>query len=293
MFSKKLAVFACCLCFLGVNALAKKGVSDKEDDYKGIIRKAREMTLQSDRPGAALILSQAIRQESNKQAEQELKKALEEISTVFYTEKGQKVFEYAKSIFRETTSEPLEKLQEASQLEPTNALVHLWTARLYLKQGKCENALAAVQKALEINAYYSPAILVQAQTEICLQKDEDVLKDNVNLKKINQDYPIYYQLLMAQESFNKKQYSEAEGHIQRAEALDKNFPEIYFWKTHILEKEQKEIKDSAHRYVAICKAMTKSDFLKYEFEPRTCVEYKNFEVEYKNAIEQEESKKDL
>jgi hypothetical protein len=272
--------------------LAEVAPSNSKEGYKEIIKKAQALTLKQDRTEATKLLVGAIQKEPGKKAQDELNKTLTEISTLFYTEKAQKLFEYAKSLFRENGNEPFDKLQEALTIEPHNLQIQLWIARFQLKQGKCGDALTTISKTLEANPFYASADLIKIQSQICLQKDEDLLQEDDELKRIEVNYPMYYQLLMAQEEFNKKNFLEAEARIQKAEMLDKNFPEIYFWKTHILEKQEKEFKDSAAKYIRGCKGLAKADYLKYEFEPRTCVEYKNFEAEYKAAIE-EEGKKDL
>jgi lipopolysaccharide biosynthesis regulator YciM len=280
------------LIFSSAVSWSADAVTSDATTYRDAIKKAQALTLKQDRIEATKLLVTAIQNEPSKKGQDELTKTLTEISTLFYTEKAQKLFEYAKSLFRENGNEALEKFQEALVIEPNNLQIQLWMARFQLRQGKCNDAFATVSKTLETNPFYTSADLIKVQSQICLQKDEGLLQEDEMIRKISTSYPMYFQLLMAQEEFNKKNYPEAEARIQKAEMLDKNFPEIYFWKTHILEKQEKEFKDSAAKYVRGCKGLAKADYLKYEFEPRTCVEYKNFEAEYKSTIE-EESKKDL
>ena len=264
------------------------------ESYKDVIQRAQNFALDQDRLQAMQILTKELKNLSseNKRAIDAVEKSLDEISTMLYTEKGQKLFEYAKSLFHESSQESMEKFQEALAVEPNNILIQTWIARLSLKQGKCEDAAQSIQKGLDLDPYYQPAWLVKTQALICLQRSEELLKEANELRKLETSYPIYYQVLMAQEALNKKDFLLAENHLHKAEQIDKGFPEIYFWKTQALEKQDKDIKETVVKYIKSCKAMTKKDYAHYELEPRTCIEYKNFEAEYKSVLDQE-GKRDL
>ncbi len=275
-------------------AMVQAAVSTAKENLsaKAAIKKAQDLTLEQNRQEAVETLIRALNKETNARAKRELLSSLNELSTIFYTEKTQKLFEYARSLFRDSKAEAMEKLEAAKQLEPDNNKIELWLSRGYLQQGKCEQALEVSQKAVEKNPYFTAGDLVKVQAQICLQKGEALLQEDEELKKIEATFPMYYQLLMAQQEINNKNYLEAEIRLKKAEQLDKNFPEIYYWKTRALEKQGKDIKETASRYVRSCKGLSKADYLKYEYEPRTCIELAQFEKEYKKIIE-EEGKKEL
>jgi tetratricopeptide (TPR) repeat protein len=270
----------------------KLTVSKNKENYKDIIQKAQNLTLQQDRLQATQVLVRVIESESyNKKATDELKKTLNEISTMFYTEKSQKSFEYGKSLLRESPQEASEKFTETLKAEPDNVSVLLWMARLSLFLGKCEDANISVTKAQAINPFYPQVELAELQAKACIQNVEALNKAVSEHKNLEQIYPLYYQMVMVQKFFTQKQYSEAISHLEKAKLIDKEFPEIYFWESQVLEKQELTFKEPASRYVRSCKTIEKSDYLKYELEPRLCQEYKTFEVEYKNVLEQD--KKDL
>lgn len=269
-----------------------KATKSKES-YKDIIQKAQNLTLQQDRLQASQVLVRVIQSESyNKKAIEELKKTLNDISTVFYTEKTQKSFEYAKSLLRESAQEATEKFNESIKAEPENISILLWMARLSLVLGKCDEADKSLLKAKEINPFYSQLELADLQTKACLQNIEILNKSVSEYKHLEQIYPLYYHMVLVQKFYTQKQYPEANYHLEKAKSIDKEFPEIYYWESQILEKQELNFKDAASRYIRGCKTIAKADYLKYELEPRLCNEFKTFEAEYKNVLDQE-GKKDI
>lgn len=269
-------------------AAPHKTPSKSKESYKDIIQKAQNLTLQQDRLQASQVLVRVIKSEMyNKKAQEELKKTLNDISTLFYTEKTQKFYEYAKSLLRESPVEAAEKFKEAIKVEPDNILILLWMARLAMVTGKCEEASASITKALEVNPFYPQLQLTDLQIKACLQVIEPLNKAASEYKYLETLYPLYFNMVLVQKFFTQKQYPEATYHIEKAKQIDKEFPEIYFWESQILEKQELFFKDAASRYIRGCKTIAKADYLKYELEPRLCHEFKTFEVEYKGILDQE------
>jgi tetratricopeptide (TPR) repeat protein len=272
-------------------AETKASTSKNKESYKDIIQKSQNLTLQHDRLQAAQVLVRVIQSESyNKKASEELKKSLNEISTMFYMEKTQKTFEYAKSLLRESPLEASEKFSDAIKAEPDNISILLWMARLSLFLGKCEEANKYVNKAQEINPFNPQLELAELQSVACLQNVELLNKALNERKQLEQIFPLYYHMVLVQKFFIQKQYVEANYHIEKAKEIDKEFPEIYFWESQILEKQELSFKDAASRYIKDCKTIAKADYLKYELEPRLCQQYKTFETDYKSILEQENKK---
>lgn len=269
----------------------KVSAPKSKESYKDIIQKAQNLTLQQDRLQASQVLARVIKSESyNKKAQDELKKSLNDISTIFYTEKTQKLFEYAKSLLRESPQEASEKYTEALKAEPDNVLILLGSARLYLYQGKCEDAEKAVLSALEINPFNPSLELTDLQAKACLRNEEELNTALGEYKRLETAFPLYYQMILVQKYFNQKKYDEALEHLEKAKQIDKEFPEIYFWESQALEKQDLIFKDAASKYIRSCKTLAKADYLKYEMEPRLCQQYKTFEAEYKGILDQENKK---
>ncbi len=255
------------------------------ETYKDIIHKAQTLTLQQDRLQAAQVLKRAIENESSKKIELELRKALHEVTTIFYSEKGQSIFEYGRSLFRASPLEAQEKLSLALKEEPGNITVLVEQARLSLFLGKCEDAEATTVLAQNINPYEEDAALLLSQAKACLQKTEDAIE---SLKKTEQS--VYAFVVYAQSYLQKGDVAQAQSYLNLAKLADAQFPEIYFWDLQIKKKQSRAIEDSVFQYVKLCKTFVTKDFIKYSKEPRTCQEYKNIEIEFKNLLEAESKK---
>ncbi len=280
------------IIFLSTAALyAQEGLKSKES-YKDIIKKAQNLTLQQNRLQASQVLERVIQSESyNKKAQEELKKTLDEISTIFYTEKTQKLFEYAKSLLRESEAESLAKFNEALKIEANNITILLWSGRLSLMMGRCEDANQKATKGLEINPFSPQLQLLEIQAMACSQSIEGLDRAFGEYSHLQDVYPLYYHMAMAQKFYLQKEYPKATYHITKAKQIDREFPEIYYWEIQILTKQELTAKEPVSRYVRMCKTISKADYLKYELEPRLCREFKTVEIEYKNILERE-SKKD-
>ncbi len=256
-----------------------------KETYKDIIQKAQTLSLQQQRLQAAQVLQRALENETSKKAHTELLKTLQDLSTLFYTEKGQSVYEYGRSLFRSAPIEASEKFTEALKLEGDNVAVILQSARLNLLMGRCDDADVAATDGLKINPYEQDFFLIQAQARTCTQKQAEAL---LVLKKVPES--VYAYVTRAQIAFLQKEYEEASSYIALAKAADPNFPEIYLWDMQIRKKEGEPFENQILKYTRACKAMTTKDYLRYEKEPRICSESKNLEAEFKSIIEAENKK---
>lgn len=259
--------------------------ANPRETYKEIIQKAQALSLQQEREQAAQVLKRAIENETAKKAEQELLKTLFELTTLFYTEKGQSIFEYGRSLFRSSPQEALQKFQEALKLEPSNVSILSEIAKLELFTGKCGDATTTVQKALAQNPYSSDLNLLLAQSLSCSQKNEEAL---MALKKVDQS--VFSFITLAQIYFVKNEIKQAESHLNLAKVADPKFPEIYYWEMQIRKKNNLDITEQAQFYVKLCKNLQLKDIVKYHSEPRTCIEAKNVEADFKNLLDSENKK---
>lgn len=260
------------------------GATTKET-YKDIIHKAQTLTLQHDRLQAAQVLKRALENEPSKKVESELLKNLQEVTTVFYSEKGQSIFEYGRSLFRSSPAEAQEKYISALKEEPNNVAILIEQSRLSLFVGKCEDAESAAIQAQKINPYSEDVALLLSQSGACLQKIEETIEA---LKKTKQS--VYAFVVYAQVYLQKNDYVQAQSYLNLAKLADAQFPEIYFWELQIKKKQSFSLEESVFQYIKLCKAFSEKDFLKYSKEPRACQEFKNIEIEFKNILDTESRK---
>ncbi len=283
----KLAVYFLSL-FIASAALAQAKVesSKQKENYKDIIKKAQNLTVQKDRLQGAKVIVRVLEHDNlSKKNREELKKALQEISSLFYTEKTQKTFEYAKSLLRDSPQESLDKFKQALAEEPSNVTILLWAARNALYRGKCDEAEAYTSNALAVNPFHSYLQLARLQALACVQKFSEFDKALEEYKTIEAEHPLFFSLVMAQNLFHEKKYSRASSYIEKAKEIDRDYPEIYYWEVQIGDKLGESVRNAVLRFVRGCRILSVADYFKYEAEPRLCQQYKSYENEYKNIIE--------
>ena len=104
------------------------------DPVSSAIDQAQGLALKNDRQGAARVLSQAL--ESTRpplRGRARLIEALDSVSKVFITDKGQKLFEAGQSTIFENPDGALSQLREAQALEDGNVLIQNSIARIYFQ----------------------------------------------------------------------------------------------------------------------------------------------------------------
>lgn len=268
-----------------------KSAPRSKENYTDIIKKAQDLVLSQDRVQAVQILNRAIKKEQvNKKARVDLLKLLDEITTTFHGEKNQKTYEYAKTLIRESPQEAQEKLTEVQQAEPTNIDVLIQLGRVALQSGKCEQAEQEVEKIRIINSYNIKGKLLSLQSDTCLQRTEEIDSEMQEIVEILKSMPLFTHVVLAQHFYNKQDYLRAQVELQKATAIDPNYPEIYFWESQIQKKMNAIPTSMALKYIRLCKTITKKDLRKYDIEPRVCQELKNYETEYKAELEKEEKR---
>ena len=113
------------------------------ETYKDLIQKAQNLTLQRDRLQTSQLLVRGIKREARaSQAAKELMKALDELTTVFYTEKAQTAFVAGDSIIENKPKEAIEHFLTAQRLEDGNLATLRSLTRAYLILGEIRSASA-------------------------------------------------------------------------------------------------------------------------------------------------------
>jgi hypothetical protein len=103
------------------------------ETYRDLIQKAQNLTLQRDRLQTSQILLRGLQRETKGSvAYRELARALNELTTVFYTEKAQTYFVSGESLMMAHPHDATAPLQEALKLEEGNVAVLRALARAHL-----------------------------------------------------------------------------------------------------------------------------------------------------------------
>lgn len=264
--------------FLPCFSLAK---DSKIETHKDIIQKAYNLSLQKDRPQALHILLNAIRKETRPQNIADLKKAVTEVATIFLSDKAQQLFETGVSLRKNDLSQALEKVTEASRMEPDNFTIINEMARLLTAKGDCRAAQEVVQPQLNLVNFDEELKLSLAQALACQGKwtAYQKLTDTVAIKKSPQQK--FWLVLEIDKFLTAKNHSKAQDVLNSLKKMDPNYPEYLYWTWKISLAFKRKNTEDAHKYVMACKNVSANQYRQYMIDPMLCRRVTEVENELK------------
>jgi tetratricopeptide (TPR) repeat protein len=268
------------ISFLGVD------FAFSQETYKDIISKAKNLSLQKDRLQATKILIRAAQKERGS-AKKELIQTLQELSELFYTEKGQQLFELGQSLKFTALSTSIERYQEALQLEPSNVEVLRALTRAHLTLGACERSLEFSQMLLDSNPFDEEHTLLRLQSIFCgnqVAATKETL-ETADVKRV--ELKIYFDMMRAQALITEEKLTSAEQLLEKIVLQDKAYPESFLLLANLKKRQKKDFLEPAKKYLDLCKGLNPQTRTKYRFEPRLCTEEKKVEAE----VEESETKR--
>lgn len=262
---KRAAIFAALFLFCEHSVYA-----EKTETYKDLIDKAYNLSLQQDRPQAISILVTAMKRESRKaQPPKELTQALEDISTMFYSDKAQQLFETGLSLKASDPALAVSKFNEALRLEPENLSIQTETIRLQIYSNDCAGAQKLIKKIQEINPFNDTIRLHAYQSAICLgaydQADQPTQIEN----KKSQNY-CFYGAAEIERAYKKAEFNKALDRLTALEAACKQYPELYYWRWKIESELKMKNEKSGLSYIAACKKLSAKQVRELAGDPNLC-----------------------
>ena len=243
----------------------------KSETYQDIIEKSQNLILQKDRQQAVNILVNAIRREGVKSpAAVELKKTLNEATTLFLSDKAQQIYEVGVTLKRTDLNQAQQKMNEGLKLEPDNLLFWIELARVQIAKGDCSAADETTGKARLQNPYFEELNLAQAQTSLCLNKPVEYQKmvDGQDIKK--SPLAKFWNLLEAERLWKEKSFSKAQELSLAVKKSDSGYPEVEYWLWKIDQSLKKKNPGAAEKYVMACKNISAHLFRQYMIDPMLC-----------------------
>lgn len=242
----------------------------KLEDYRDLIQKAQNLSLQQDRLQASQVLVRGIQREGRgTQAFKELCRALDELTGLFYTERAQNIFSTGESLVETKPREAIDSFQEALKLEDRNVTVLKALARLHLRMDECDRAEGRVKQAEEVNPYSAEVKLLRLQTLSC-QGGADVLvwyaanePDLEPVKKFARGLRI--KALLRKSDFKKARAELSEWETQFAE-----YPEVFFWKWEVSKALKSPDRTVAAKYLQLCQGLTPRKRKAYALDVALC-----------------------
>jgi tetratricopeptide (TPR) repeat protein len=243
--------------------------SKKAETSKDIIEKAFNLSLQKDRPQATNVLVKAIKQENVRAGNTlELKKALQQVSYLFYSDRAQQAYELALSLRRTDPSQALQKMNEALRMEPDNLALFTEMQRMTMIKGDCSTASERVSKERLQNPFDENLILFQAQAQACLGQWEEFkrTRDSFETKKSN--FTKFWLSLEIELALYEKNLNKAKELLMSLQKSDSKYPELHYWQWRVANGPEKLV--AGHKYIKECKNISATRYREYMTDPNLC-----------------------
>jgi hypothetical protein len=263
--------------FLGSFSMAFAEIKlKKAETSKDIIEKAYNLSLQKDRPQATNILVGAIKQENtNGTNTAELKKALQQVTYLFYSDRAQQSYELAVSLKKTDLPQAQQKLSEALRMEPDNLTLFIELQRILLIKKDCSGVLESVLKEREQNPFDENLPLLQGQAQACLGHWEAVAKIRDQADGKHSSLAKYWQSLEIEQSVTEKNLGKAKDLVAALQKTDAKYPEVYYWQWKTAPIATKST--AAQKYLKECKNISPMTYRQYMTDVNLC--RKNTEIE--------------
>lgn len=249
------------------------------DTYKESIEKAENLILQKDRDQAIQVLLNALQREKNKTTISELKKKIEELGSVFLSDKAQQHYETALSLKRKNISQALAKMNEASRIEPDNIQIISELVRLNILKNDCNKAQDLILKFYNKNKYDENILLSMAQVQQCLSASDQYfsVRSYVDPKKITESYD--WQILELQREIFEKDKLKAKERLASLLKWDAKNPQNLYWQWSLEKLENRERNSLREKYNLSCNNISVGVFRKYMRDPYFCNKQSEMEAD--------------
>ncbi len=239
------------------------------------IEQSQKFMLEKNRQKALQVLNQSLEglpQKSRSRAR--LLESVQQLSSTFFTDKGQRLFEAAQSSVFENPEVGMARYREALALEDNNLLVLMALAHAQLAKQDCSGALQTLGLARQLTAHLQEPQLLEMQAYICAGNYEMFRERFKQLSVVDKNLEYFAQYLSALDLIQQKMWQRAHGLLIRVTELRPDFPEAY----SALHKVQRELGERENvfgeNYLKLCKAVTVRERKLYSLEPRLCVHTK-------------------
>ncbi len=241
------------------------------ETYKDIIEKAYNLSLQKDRAQATTVLLNALKKESKKTlAQKELTMALDQVSKIFYSDKAQQLYELGLSLRSTEPGAALNKLQEASRLEPDNLSIEIALGRQALSSGDCGSTAARLRKLRDFMAAVEELRLMVGQVAICQSNFQDYLSVRPGSELKNSPLALFWQTSEAEYLFKTGSFAKSQEIADLIQKTEPAFPEAVYWKWKVEAETKQKAEKTAQKYLNLCKTLNSRLFRHYLPEPQLC-----------------------
>lgn len=289
-FLKRAAPMVVALFFILLISQISKALPAKTETYKDIIEKSYTLSLQKERTQAVTLLISAATRESKKGSiPKELLQAINEVATIFYSDKAQQSYELALSL---RLADPIlanTKLSEALKQDPENIQIKTEQVRMLLLANDCGVALKSANSLEEKYPYIASVSLLVAQSQVCLSQFAEYQKTKLKAEEFKNSNELFWKNLDLEIAVKQRQFVKAKEIFSTIIKIDPDFPETYFWGWKIAQEMKNHEDRSAGKYTSGCKSLSPRAVRKYLFEPRLCKRIAEIDQAAKTSAPEEET----
>jgi hypothetical protein len=260
------------------------------DSISSAIETAQSLALKKNRKEACAVLNRAFAATpAQMRGRSKLIENLQQISKVFFTDKGQKLFESGQVLVFESPDMALTQLREAQSLEDENILVLSNLARAQIVKQDCDSALVSLTMARSLNPHANEPALLELRALLCAKRFElfrDKLKSATTPggTGATEKWDLAFgQFLAAQEQLRQNSSHKAFDSLSKVTEEFPQFPEAYYFLAKAGQALEKDSSPWLQKYSSLCKGLTLRDRKKYSYEPQLCAKMKEVDDELATA----------
>lgn len=260
------------------------------DSISSAVEQAQSLALKKNRKEACAILNRAFAATpAQVKGRAKLLDTLQQVSKVFFTDKGQKLFESAQVLVFESPDLALTQLREAQTLEDENILVLSNLARAQIVKQDCDSALVSLTMARSLNPHANEPALLELRALLCAKR-YDVFKDKLKAATVpggtgaTEKWDLAFgQYLSAQEQLRQSSTHKAFDSLLKVTEEFPQFPEAYYFLAKAGQALEKDTGPWLQKYSSLCKGVTIRERKKFSYEPQLCGKMKEVDDELASA----------
>jgi predicted Zn-dependent protease len=248
------------------------------DSVSSTIAEAEALALKKKRTAAVQVLNSAFDSSSIlPHGRARLNESLVNISKVFFTDKGQKLYESALSEVFENPEVALTQLRAALPLEDNNLLILDTIAQIEIARQDCDVALRTLHSARTIFPYSATSAILELRALVC-QKNFTTFRDKLKvLPPLLKGQESFVQYLEAQDLMQQKMWKRATDILLKVSEEEPRFPDVYYLLARAGHELDRDVDAWAQKYISLCKSLTPRERKRFAFEPRLCANAKEVE----------------
>jgi tetratricopeptide (TPR) repeat protein len=253
----------------------------KSETYKDIIEKAYNLSLQRDRQQAINILISALQKENRPTAVAEIRKAIVEISHLFFSDKAQQAYESGLSFKKTDLNQSINKLSEALRIEPDNNSIIEDLSRTMLLKNDCAGAAELVIKYSKLFPFDEELRLIQAQAYVCQSQwpEYDELIGKFEYKK--SALAKFWLVLELEKNFKQKNTIKAQDSLTNLRKIDIKYPPVFYWSWKLSHSAKRPNIIDGQKYLVSCKNISANQARQYMIDPMLCRHIQEVEADLK------------